>query len=580
MVLAEQFVFTSADLEKNSGYQVISKSSGITSDLVSELESYLYPVGVDPIEFTSSRSMIVLKNQIAFIQSKNIGVGFDGRPDTMYSHIIVLDKENFVKLKNDSRMLNEYYTEIKKPVHLTPLIIEPQNMFPDFSCVDLIGIINFEKCMNAVFEHKKIALVNIDNQKLIQSILSLVPPSLRLISFSTVVPQPERQTQFKIIQVKKLKSKLLSKYLIVDVAEQKQAIFKEDTLFDVCRNYLIEIIDKKKSNELTEIYDEFENIPIPNTEEKLSLIIGILLLNSRKIFFNKQKVLEDVFKTIEKLPYLYSVKYWQKIKEFLTPEELEKYALEFEIQHIINESKNKKITLETLVSMFYLLKHNNPKTRQALLEELFNKSPERLLKDGVQLLIDANYAAIYRDEIIQLFIEKEKLNAVILKIFDEKQELSQVKKQFIYEEFVKKSSTYNVNFALELLTRPIFDFNDEYESKHFKNLLKEIFGNIFSNNRIVDSNRILNMVGIIFDKIKNVLEVKSKFNTERKSIENLEQLIKITEVLQNYLDRILDKNQDSPDMQKKIKIVQQELSEFIMKHPIPDKKPKYWWYSD
>ena len=106
MVLCEQFIFTSSKLE-DGGYQVISQSSGITSKILKALEEYLYPIGIDPSEFVESKSMRILDDKITFIQSKNIGIGFDCRPDTMYSHIIVMNKNNFKKFENDSRIFNE-----------------------------------------------------------------------------------------------------------------------------------------------------------------------------------------------------------------------------------------------------------------------------------------------------------------------------------------------------------------------------------------------------------------------------------------------------------------------------------------
>ena len=113
MVLCEQFIFTSSKLEEG-GYRVIAKSSGITEKILRELEEYVYPIGIEPSKFHDSKSMRILENEIAFIQSKNIGIGQDGRPDTMHSHIIIMNKDDFKKFGNDSRIFNEYYSETRK----------------------------------------------------------------------------------------------------------------------------------------------------------------------------------------------------------------------------------------------------------------------------------------------------------------------------------------------------------------------------------------------------------------------------------------------------------------------------------
>lgn len=577
MVLCEQFIFTSSKLE-DGGYQVISQSSGITSKILKVLEEYLYPIGIDPSEFVESKSMRILDDKITFIQSKNIGISFDGRPDTMYSHIIVMNKNDFKKFENDSRIFNENFIEKKHSGHLPPLSIDLTKLNPDFTCIDVIGIMKFQKCMKSIFKHKKIAIVNIKNQKLIQSIFSLVPPSFRLLSFSTLVPQPEIQTKFDIIQIFEQKKSALNKYEIIDTSENKLIHTENKTIFDVCFNYLIEeIIDKKNTEELKKIYDEFENIPISNVEEKLSLIIGSLLLEFDKAYSFKQEILKNMLTIIGKIPSSFSQKYWKQIRKLFPLEEHETYALEFEIEQIINEHKIEKITLGTLISMFYLLKNNNPKTRQVLLQKLFQMDPKKFLIDSTQLLMDTYYSA-YRKEILDLYIEKEILNPAILTLFDKEQKLSHAERHSMYDEFVRKSYNINIKLTLELLSNPMYDFNDEYESRNFKHLLKESYENILLT-EIIDKNQILEMVTSIFKKTKGVIEFKPKSGTEGTTEENLKQLIEIMKILQRFLNYTIEKTQDM-EMKKRTEKLRIELEQFVIDHPIAEEKPKRWLFWD
>lgn len=572
MVLCEQFVFTSSKLG-DGGYQVTSKSSGITPKILDELEEYLYPIGIEPSNFVESKSMRVLQDKIAFIQSKNIGTGFDGRSDTMYSHIIIINKDDFKKFENDSRIFNKYYSEIKKSGHLTPLSIEHTKLNPDFTCIDVIGIIQFEECMRSIFKNKKVAIIGVENQKLIQSLLSLIPPSLRSISFSTLTPQPEIQTKFEIIQTSEQKKSILGKYVIIDASKKKKMHIKDRTMFDNCLNYLIEIIDKKKSEEVTAIYDEFERIPTSDTEDKILLTIGTLLLNSKKIYLNKQIMVNKILTIIEKLPSLYFQKYLNQLKVFLTVEEYEQYALKFEIENIINEYNPKKITLEILISMFYSLTNNNLETRQKLLNELVKKNSEMFVIDGVQLIFDSRYS-MYHKEIMQVFIKNEMLNLVVMKIFLEENSLTHIQKQSLYEEFIENSLPINVRLVAKLLMTSIFDFKKTYETKYFRSLLENVCDNSFFI-KTSDVESILEMTENIFKKIKDIIEFKTKLDTNGITEENLKQLIMIVKTLQTCLNNIYEKS-NTAEFQKKIRNLMEQLEIFILDNPMPSREKKHW----
>lgn len=572
MVLCEQFIFTSSKLD-DGGYQVTAQSSGITPEILKELEEYLYPIGVDPSDFVESKSMLVLSDKIVFIQSKNIGIGLDGRPDTMYSHAILMSKNDFRRFENDSRVFNDYYLETKKSGHLTPLGIENAKFKPDFTCVDIMGILQFQECLKLIFRNKKIAIINEKNQQLIQSILSLVPPSFRLMSFSTLVPQPEIQTKYNIIQTLEHKKMSLSKYMIIDISQSEQTQIKEKTAFDTCLEYLFEIIDKKNTNELERIYYEFESMPLAKIEDKIFLILGSSLLESNKAYLFKKEILENNLQIIKNIPSEISKKYWKQIKDLLSPEEHQDYALKFEIEQIINEHSSENITLNVLLSMFFALKNNDSKSRQALLAEVSNTFAEKLQKNGVQLLIDANYS-VYRSEILDLFIKQKHLNRIILQIFDDNS-LSKIQKQSMYDEFVSKASKSNPRLTLELLSNPMFDFTDEYESRNFKYSLTEAYDNIL-HRTVGEESQILFMVEKIFNKIMESLQ-----NTAPKSsnTQNLKELTQILKVLQRFLNNVIENTQDVI-LIKTVESLQVQLKEFVDNHPIVDTTPKRWLFWD
>ena len=568
--------FTSSKLE-DGGYQVIAKSSGITDKILEELEEYLYPIGIETSKFRDSKSMRVLQDKIAFIQSKNIGIGQDGRPDTMYSHIIVIKKEDFKKFGNNSRIFNEYFSETKELGHLTPLSIENKKLDPDFTCVDVIGIIQVQKCLNAIFKNEKISIINEKNQKLIQSILSIMPPSLSLKSFSTQVPKPNVQTKFDIIQTTEQSDYLIDKYTIIDVTKSKSPYTENKTMIDICINYLIEIIDRKKETELKRIHEEFESLPIKNINEKIILIIGNLLLESNKSISFKKQVLENILQIVGEIPPDISRKYWKQTRGILSSAEYQKYALEYEIKEIINEHEIENITLDILHSMFNSLKNNYPEQRKILLEEVNKIESEKFLRDVKQLIINSNHS-IYGTEILEFIIEQGKFDSIIYDLLINDQVLSKIERQSKYDDVVTISSRMNRKLSIELISNPIFDFRDEYESQKFKYILQRFNNNL---EKIEEHEEPLvgSMVEQIFGKILASENFKPRSGTMEITTQNLRQLIEIIEELQKMLNKVIE-NTESSEMKNNCNSSQIRLTEFIKNHPIPEERPKRWLFWD
>ena len=72
MFNVEQFIYTTASIENKKGYQIVAKSEGITEKIVEELETYAYPVDLDPRKFNESRSLLELENDELYEQMYGI----------------------------------------------------------------------------------------------------------------------------------------------------------------------------------------------------------------------------------------------------------------------------------------------------------------------------------------------------------------------------------------------------------------------------------------------------------------------------------------------------------------------------
>ena len=71
--------------------------------------------------------------------------------------------------------------------------------------------------LHALFNKDRIAFVQTKNPELIQNFLSLVPPSMRMIPFSTTVVDPNRQPHYNFILTEKTSRSISEKkFRIID----------------------------------------------------------------------------------------------------------------------------------------------------------------------------------------------------------------------------------------------------------------------------------------------------------------------------------------------------------------------------
>ena len=472
MVLCEHFIFTSADLEEKSGYQVVSQSSGITSELLETLEDYMYPTGMDPSKFSESKSMLVMKDKIAFTKAKNIGVGYDGRPDTVYSHTITMNIEDFKKFQYDSRIFNELYVEKRNPGHLTPLPIEPKKFSPDFSCIDVLGIAQFDDFIRAVFSKKKIAILNIENKTLLQSLISLLPPSFRVHSFSTLVAEPQRQSKFELIQTQSSKSSL-EKYFVIDPKERKLISPTKDTLFEECISYLIDIIDSKNSIKLVNIYERFENIPIRDYKEKLSLAVGISILDPKQPSLLDQKAIHQLLLLLDKTSPSFESKHFPKLEPFLPEYITIEYSRKFETSRLLSSYSKEELTYDTIMKMFNELSKGTSESRLSLFHQLVEKRKKDFEINGYKILIDF-VNDFYNSDVIRGFVENAALHQCIFEAL-ESSTVDHKRQKRLFEMLVEYSLCHNSDLLEKLFTLKVFDLNHSYDASNYRDIIVELF---------------------------------------------------------------------------------------------------------
>lgn len=270
MPKCDHFIYTAGKIGSNEGYHIIAKSTGITDEIISKLEKYLYPLGVKISGFEESRSLVILpNNKIAYSIVKNIGVGYDGRRGTLYNHTFVIDENEFKEVNFDSRVFEKYF--IKNDSlrgELKPVNIKQISLPLDFKFLKKQDPKLLEEILYRILGRKKIAILKTDELMFLQNMLSILPPPLRLISFSTLVIESNRQDKFHLIQIpKEIESKITKSFTIIN-PDQISSLARRKSEYEEDIKQLLQFVLDEDEKSLYQIFRNFEKIPVQLSKTK------------------------------------------------------------------------------------------------------------------------------------------------------------------------------------------------------------------------------------------------------------------------------------------------------------------------
>lgn len=263
MPTCDHFVYTTAKTNMKTGYQIVAKSSGINERILNSMISYFFPLGVDPMGFKKSKSLLPIgKELIAYSTVKNIGIGYDGRDGTLYNHTIILKKDDFEKIEYDTRVLDKFFIEdYDIRGEIDQLYIQPEKMDLDFEYLKELEDDFVSTVLFYLFKKSKIAIIKTPDDKLLQNILSIIPPQIRFMPFSTEVLEPPRQTKYQLIQIpSKVQPKLQSSYVTINPDMIPDSKIKQAK--DIGIKNIIELIKENNQKELFKLHRDFEKIAL------------------------------------------------------------------------------------------------------------------------------------------------------------------------------------------------------------------------------------------------------------------------------------------------------------------------------
>lgn len=175
---------------------MIARSRGVGDDIIKAMDGYMNPAGIDPSEFSESRSMIMLGGLVAYSIVRNAGTGHDGRGNTIYNHTFIVPAEDLAAAGHDTRALDALYVQDKGARGILPTIDADLAEMPVPAVSGAVDPV-LDEALGLLLEGRPVAIAGPDVG--LQDILRMLPTSLRLVPFSTVAVRPKRQPAYKLI---------------------------------------------------------------------------------------------------------------------------------------------------------------------------------------------------------------------------------------------------------------------------------------------------------------------------------------------------------------------------------------------
>lgn len=482
MPICDHFIYTSAKTERKEGYQIIVRSSGISDELVSDLRGYLYPVGLDLKSFEESRSLLLLSNnKIAYSIVKNIGAGYDARKGTLYNHTFVLDRPEFQELYYDSRILDRFF--IMDPDlrgELQKIRIEYTRIPIKFESLKAISSVSLQHLLHHFLLKKKIALIIGGNHlDLIQNFLASLPPSLRLISFSTLVNEPQKQHEYDFIQIPKtLGYKLDEGWKRIEasvsrtVSEEMQSIDESKEL-----RYMADLILTEDEKMLRELHEAFEHLPGIDPYSKIRFLAYKHLSESAQDNLERAEYAYECAKAVRDLNSNLASQYLRLAKQYSMEARAVDLLSRIEIGELALSMEKERLSLRSVEKILDRLRESDQETRTLLLSKILEKKARDLPEDTYALLKETvSSDSYYKDDILWLFVANNVFNSFVLRLIPEaKKEMTYQQYHSLLEKFVKIALSDNFSLLDELFTAVDINLTKRSELTYLRKLIYMVY---------------------------------------------------------------------------------------------------------
>lgn len=470
MIPIEQFVYTTATTESQSGYHVVAKSPGITDKLISELEPYMLPSGIDPSAFTQSKSMVIVggSTQVAYSLARNIGHGPDGRPDAMLSHTLVIDIECFKTLSYDSRNLDQFFS---RSVPTSPFL-PPIAALANASTKHDPGIARsqvplFTRTLYALVRGHGAAVREICGEQFAQDALGLLPPSLRLVPFSTCAVDLRRQPAYRLVLLGSSPARNLPKGFDV-VDRQSRRSLGGSEVGRAVRH--IVAMASVKSPDLAALHADFESITAFSPRKRLAVLTAVLRMAQSPGPMNNDKDLQTAAHRLAMLDLATRDEILAKVETRIRPHSYSDFIAMINARHASHSMTD---CLASRPSIEMLLRHADGDDRQELLHALYKSKKTEVDKTIDKLLEDFSYS-YYNSDFFRFVVSTPDL-ARRVKEFVGMRDRNQLRRQAVTQLFVLAALESGSPSLIEPAIFKPYDLSSDYDLDSFDSLLSNAF---------------------------------------------------------------------------------------------------------
>lgn len=318
-VLCDHFVFGSAPAAGGSGggrhrYGIVARSAGVDERILSMLDGYLHPAGVDPAGFVRSSSLLVLGGTVAFTQARNAGYDGEGRPNSIYSHTTLIAERDFAAIGNDTRVLAMQTPHVGGAGDLGPLEVRPLGLGIDLASAKRLGLAHLRPFLEAALSGGRVAVRRASDPDLLPGLLSLLPAQLRLRPFSTLLADPSRQPSFEIVQTDAPPSSL-GRYRVVDPAGPRPRPRASPSLLGRCAGHVARLVLEGDGAAVARLHEEFDAVPELPRRDRVCLAAGAQMYDAG--LHRSEADAERLARMLVQLPLGRAAAYFNRLGRFM-----------------------------------------------------------------------------------------------------------------------------------------------------------------------------------------------------------------------------------------------------------------------
>lgn len=317
---AEQLIYTTGNVRGRKGYQVVAKSRGVSDGIESALRPHFHPPAIRPEDFTESHSLVKMADDnVAYCHARNIGAGYDGRRDTLCSHVMVFPRSDFAKLGYDTRLLSPLHPGNRRlRGDLSPIELDPSRMPPPPSPADIRELEPvLASALRLLLGGKRVAVPSAD-PTMAQKFLSILPPSARLVQFSSVATDADKQNHCDLLfySPRKKPSPSAGFWMAAEPCDPSGG--GGGSLDRAVRHYARLAVDCDRAH-LERIQDRFEAVPALSGQDRMVLACACEQFLECGDDTSRKKCAADAFSAIKKLDAPAFAKHFDVIKNYVEP---------------------------------------------------------------------------------------------------------------------------------------------------------------------------------------------------------------------------------------------------------------------